>query len=146
MIMVVGQVETSVKEREAFHELDYHGAFGNMIKWTVEVDHPDRITEFLSRAFYTASSGRRGPVVVALPKDVLSEHVTVANAPPFEPVETSPGEKQMTKLRELLAQSKIHYLCSAAAAGLRLRAAKFMNSPTEPGCRSQPAIGARLVV
>ena len=45
MIMVVGQVETSVKEREAFHELDYHGAFGNMIKWTVEVDHPDRITE-----------------------------------------------------------------------------------------------------
>jgi acetolactate synthase I/II/III large subunit len=89
MIMVVGQVETSVKEREAFHELDYHGAFGNMIKWTVEVDDPDRITEFLSRAFYTASSSRPGPVVVALPKDVLSEHVTVANAPPFEPVEPS---------------------------------------------------------
>jgi acetolactate synthase-1/2/3 large subunit len=106
MIMFVGQVETSVREREAFQELDYRAVFGSMTKWTAEVDHASRITEFVSRAFYTASSGRPGPVVVALPKDVLSERTSVANAPAFEPVETSPGEEEMTKLSELLAESK----------------------------------------
>src|ERR1700716_555328 len=106
MIMFVGQVESSVREREAFQELDYRAVFGSMTKWTVEVDDPNRITEFVSRAFYTASSGRPGPVVVALPKDVLSERVTIANAPAFEPVETSPGEEEMTRLGELLAEAK----------------------------------------
>ena len=67
VIMFVGQVETSVREREAF-----------------EVDDANRITEFVSRAFYTACSGRLRPVVVALPKDMLSERVNIANAPPYE--------------------------------------------------------------
>jgi len=106
MILFVGQVETAVREREAFQEMDYRAVFGSMTKWTVEVDRPQRITEFVSRAFYTASSGRPGPVVVALPKDVLGERVAVANAPPFEPVETSPGEEEMTRLGELLAASE----------------------------------------
>ncbi len=88
MIMFVGQVETSVREREAFQELDYRAVFGSMTKWTVEIDDPDRIIEFVSRAFYTACSGRPGPVVVALPKDVLSECVNISNALPFAPVET----------------------------------------------------------
>src|ERR1700688_1903188 len=106
MIMFVGQVESSVREREAFQELDYRAVFGSMTKWTVEVDDPNRITEFVSRAFCTASSGRPGPVVVALPKDVLSERVSIANAPAFEPVETSPGEEELAKLGELLAEAK----------------------------------------
>src|SRR5882757_7072529 len=101
MIMFVGQVDSSVREREAFQELDYRAVFGSMTKWTVEVEHPDRITEFVSRAFYTASSGRPGPVVVALPKDVLSERTTLDNAPPHELVETSPGDEEMAKLGEL---------------------------------------------
>ena len=106
MIMFVGQVETSVREREAFQELDYRAVFGSMTKWTVEVDDPGRITEFVSRAFYTASGGRPGPVVVALPKDMLSRRVTVDNAPPYEPVETSPGEEEMARFGELLAESQ----------------------------------------
>jgi acetolactate synthase-1/2/3 large subunit len=106
MIMFVGQVETSVREREAFQELDYRAVFGSMTKWTVEVDDPSRITEFVSRAFYTASGGRPGPVVVALPKDMLSRRVAIDNAPPYEPVETSPGEEEMARLGELLAESK----------------------------------------
>jgi acetolactate synthase I/II/III large subunit len=106
MIMFVGQVETSVREREAFQELDYRAVFGSMTKWTVEVDDPDRITEYVSRAFYTASGGRPGPVVVALPKDMLSRRVTVDNAPPYEPVETSPGEEEMARFGELLAESQ----------------------------------------
>lgn len=106
MIMFVGQVETSVREREAFQELDYRAVFGSMTKWTVEVDDPDRITEFVSRAFYTACGGRPGPVVIALPKDMLSRRVTVNNAPPHEPVETSPGEEEMARFGELLAESQ----------------------------------------
>src|SRR3982075_2800978 len=106
MIMFVGQVESSVREREAFQELDYRAVFGSMTKWTVELDDPNRVTEFVSRAFYTACSGRQGPVVVALPKDVLCERVSIAIAPPFEPLETSPGDEEMTRLGELLAESK----------------------------------------
>jgi len=106
MIMFVGQVETSVRQREAFQELDYRAVFGSMTKWTVEVDDPTRITEFVSRAFYTACSGRPGPVVVALPKDVLSERVNIPDAPPFAPVETSPGEEEMARLGELLAEAR----------------------------------------
>lgn len=106
MIMFVGQVETSVREREAFQELDYRAVFGSMTKWTVEIDDPNRIIEFVSRAFYTACSGRPGPVVVALPKDMLSERVNIDNAPPYEPVETSPGEEEMAKLGELLAGAR----------------------------------------
>jgi acetolactate synthase I/II/III large subunit len=106
MIMFVGQVETSVREREAFQELDYRAVFGSMTKWTVEVDDANRITEFVSRAFYTASGGRPGPVVVALPRDMLSKRVTIDNAPAYEPVETSPGEEEMARLGELLAESK----------------------------------------
>jgi acetolactate synthase-1/2/3 large subunit len=106
LIMFVGQVERSVKERGAFQEMDYRAVFGSMTKWTTELDDSDRVTEFVSRAFYTATSGRPGPVVIALPKDVLSEHVTVANAPAFVQIETSPGAEEMTELAALLAESE----------------------------------------
>jgi acetolactate synthase I/II/III large subunit len=106
VIMFVGQVKTTVREREAFQELDYRAIFGSMTKWTVEIEEPNRITEFVSRAFYTACSGRPGPVVVALPKDVLSARVDASNARPFEPVETSPGQEEMAKLGELLAEAE----------------------------------------
>jgi len=106
LIMFVGQVERSVKERDAFQEMDYRAVFGSMTKWTTEIDDPDRVTELVSRAFFTATSGRPGPVVIALPKDVLSERVTVANAPAFVQVETSPGEPEMAELAALLAESE----------------------------------------
>src|SRR6202171_285986 len=61
MIMFVGQVETSVREREALQELDLRAVFGSMTKWTAEIDDPARVPEIVSRAFYTASSGRPGP-------------------------------------------------------------------------------------
>src|SRR3979409_2712380 len=69
LILFVGQVETSVREREAFQEMDYRAVFGSMTKWTVEVDDPKRITEFVSRAFSTATRRRARPVGGALAKD-----------------------------------------------------------------------------
>ncbi len=102
MIMFVGQVQRGVRDREAFQELDYRAVFGSMTKWTTEIDDPARVPELVSRAFYTATSGRPGPVVVSLPRDMLTERVSVAAAPPFWPIETSPGETEMAKLEAML--------------------------------------------
>src|SRR5574340_470603 len=91
MIMFVGQVARAMREREAFQELDYRAVFGTMAKWATEIDDPARIPEIVSRAFHTACNGRPGPVVIALPEDMLIERVAVSDASKFEPVETSPG-------------------------------------------------------
>ena len=72
MIVFVGQVGTDMRGREAFQEIDYRAVFGTMAKWAVEIDDADRIPEILSRAWITATTGRPGPVVIALPEDMLS--------------------------------------------------------------------------
>lgn len=77
MIVFVGQVGTDMKGREAFQELDYRAVFGTMAKWAVEIDLVDRIPEILARAWSTATSGRPGPVVIALPEDMLTAQTAV---------------------------------------------------------------------
>ena len=78
--MFVGQVARDMKEREAFQELDYKAVFGSMAKWVVEIDRAERIPEIISRAFHVATQGRPGPVVIALPEDMLTDRVAVADA------------------------------------------------------------------
>ena len=102
MIVFVGQVAREMREREAFQELDYRAVFGSIAKWVTEIDEPERIPELISRAFFTATNGRPGPVVIALPEDMLTERVAVADAPAFEPVETWPGLTDMSRLQKLL--------------------------------------------
>ena len=106
LIVFVGQVARDMREREAFQELDYRAVFGSMAKWATEIDDPARIPEIVSRAFYTACNGRPGPVVIALPEDMLVERVAVPDAPAFEPVETWPGLADMAKLQKLLWAAK----------------------------------------
>jgi len=72
MILFVGQIPLDVRGREAFQEVDYRAVFGSLAKWAVEIEQVDRIPEIVARAFATALSGRPGPVVVALPEDVLA--------------------------------------------------------------------------
>lgn len=72
MILFVGQVGTDMKGREAFQEIDYRAVFGTMAKWAVEIDDVGRIPEILARAWTTAATGRPGPVVIALPEDMLT--------------------------------------------------------------------------
>jgi acetolactate synthase-1/2/3 large subunit len=103
LIMFVGQVARHMREREAFQELDYRAVFGSMTKWTTEIDDASRLPEMVSRAFYAATSGRPGPVVVGLPQDMLSERPAVGDTPPWETVETSPGAPEMQRLATLLA-------------------------------------------
>jgi acetolactate synthase-1/2/3 large subunit len=102
MILFVGQIARDMREREAFQELDYRAVFGSIAKWATEIDDPARIPELVSRAFHVAAGGRPGPVVIALPEDMLVERVTVKDAPPFEPVETWPGASDMSRLQKLL--------------------------------------------
>ncbi|GJD47468.1 Acetolactate synthase isozyme 2 large subunit [Methylobacterium crusticola] len=106
MILFVGQVERSLREREAFQELDYRAVFGPMTKWATELDDPDRMPEFVSRAFYTATGGRPGPVVIALPKDVLTAETAAPLAPPFEAVEAAPGADDLARLAGLIAEAE----------------------------------------
>ncbi len=106
MILFVGQIERGMREREAFQELDYRAAFGPLAKWATEVDDPARFPEIVSRAFYVATSGRPGPVVIALPEDVLTEMAAVADAPRYQIVETHPGLTQMAELQKLLHNAK----------------------------------------
>src|SRR5215469_10984928 len=102
VVMFVGQVARDMKEREAFQELDYRAVFGSMTKWATEIDDPSRMPEIVSRAFHVAANGRPGPVVVAIPEDMLIERVAVADAPPFTLIETVPGPAEMAKFAEML--------------------------------------------
>src|SRR5215475_1835050 len=106
MIVFVGQVARDMRERDAFQELDYRAVFGTMAKWATEIDDAARVPEIVSRAFYTATNGRPGPVVIALPEDMLTERVAVPDAPPFRPVETSPGAAEMEELADLVAKAE----------------------------------------
>jgi len=106
LVMFVGQVARDMREREAFQELDYRAVFGAMTKWATEIDDPARVPEVVSRAFYTAANGRPGPVVVAIPEDMLTERIAVPDAPPFALVETAPGPAEMTKFAQMLAAAR----------------------------------------
>jgi acetolactate synthase I/II/III large subunit len=110
LILFIGQVARDTLEREAFQEIDYRRMFGQFAKWVAQIDDPRRIPEFMSRAFHTATSGRPGPVVLALPEDMLTEAVEVADAQPFSPVETAPGAAAMARFRAMLAAAKRPFL------------------------------------
>lgn len=81
MVVFVGQIARGHRDREAFQEVDYRAMFGTLAKWVCEVDQTDRLPEYLARAFHVARSGRPGPVVVALPEDMLSAHADVPDRP-----------------------------------------------------------------
>jgi len=106
MVVLVGQVGADFAEREAFQEIDYRRMFGPMTKWVAQVDRVERIPELVARAFQTATSGRMGPVVLALPEDVLSARARVEDAARHSPVRASPGAAQIERLRELLAAAR----------------------------------------
>ena len=106
MIVFVGQVGRHMREREAFQEIDYRAVFGGLAKWATEIDDPARIPELVSRAFHTACNGRPGPVVIAVPEDMLIERAMVPDASAFEPAETWPGLTDMSRLQKLLWASK----------------------------------------
>ena len=106
MILLIGQVGNDMIEREAFQEIDYRRMFGQMAKWVAQIDRAERIPEFMARAFSVATSGRPGPVVLALPEDMLRARVAVEDAAPYRRSEAHPGAEDMARLRGLLSQAE----------------------------------------
>jgi acetolactate synthase-1/2/3 large subunit len=102
MILFIGQVARDQVEREAFQEVDYRRMFGQMAKWVVQIDEASRIPELIGQAFHRAVNGRPGPVVVALPEDMLTDRVEVQDAPAYKKVEMHAGEEQLQELRSRL--------------------------------------------
>jgi acetolactate synthase-1/2/3 large subunit len=102
LILLVGQVSSAQEEREAFQEVDYRRMFGPLAKWVAQVDRVDRIPELVARAYTTACSGRPGPVVLALPEDMLAASSDVADAPVFHRMQPSPAAADIKALRRLL--------------------------------------------
>jgi acetolactate synthase-1/2/3 large subunit len=106
MLLLVGQVPRAFRGREAWQELDYERVFGGVAKAAWEVDSAERIPEHVARAFALALSGRPGPVVLALPEDVLAEEAEVADGSPVEIERAAPRREDLVRLRELLAAAE----------------------------------------
>lgn len=107
MLLFVGQVGTDMKGREAFQEIDYKAVFGTMAKWAVEIDDIDRIPEIVARAWKTATTGRPGPVVIALPEDMLTSRTQAAPlAGPADIAEPAPETNALSKAQALLASAQ----------------------------------------
>ena len=102
MLVFIGQVGNDFVEREAFQEIDYRRMYGQMSKWVAQIDRTERIPEYVSHAFHVATSGRPGPVVLALPEDMLFSEAAVADVPRYKRVSASPSARDMQALRDLL--------------------------------------------
>ena len=103
VVMFVGQVGNDFVEREAFQEVDFRRMYGPLTKWVAQIDRVERIPEYVSHAFHTATSGRPGPVLLALPEDMLFSDAAVADAPHFRTARAAPSPADMKELERLLS-------------------------------------------
>ena len=110
MILFIGQVDSKFIEREAFQEIDYRRMFGSMAKWVAQIDHAERIPEFVARAYQVATSGRMGPVVLSLPEDILFADAATADARPWQRVESAPTTDVIQRLTTLLQEAERPFL------------------------------------
>jgi acetolactate synthase-1/2/3 large subunit len=106
MILFVGQVGRDAMDREAFQEIDYRQMFGPVAKWVAQIDVTSRIPEYVARAFCVATSGRPGPVVLALPEDMLREAAAVADVVPSPAAEPAIAPEQLARVRAMLEEAE----------------------------------------
>ena len=106
MILLIGQIARKDLDREAFQEIDYRRMFSEVAKWVAQIDDADRIPEYLNRAFSVATSGRPGPVVLALPEDMLIDQTEARNPKPWQIVKTSPAATDIRRVDEILAAAE----------------------------------------
>ncbi len=106
LVMFVGQIDNTHRDREAFQEVDYRAFFTPLAKWASEIDQTDRIPEYVSRAFHQAQSGRPGPVVLALPENMLSAQADVPDIPAPGAAPASVCGEQIDAVLEMLCRAK----------------------------------------
>ncbi|MFN3960061.1 MAG: thiamine pyrophosphate-binding protein [Parvularculaceae bacterium] len=110
MILFIGQVARDMLDREAFQEIDYRQMFGSVAKWAGEINVASRVGEYVNRAIATAQNGRRGPVVLALPEDMLTEEADAEPLPPAPRAMAAPDERALERFRELLGGAERPFL------------------------------------
>jgi acetolactate synthase-1/2/3 large subunit len=130
LILLIGQVASDQFDREAFQEVDFRRMFGQLAKWVAQIDRVDRIPEYVARAFATACSGRPGPVVLALPEDMLSSEVDAPDARPFRPVQPHASAGEIEQLRDLLSAAERPFVL-VGGGGWTARAADDMRTFVE---------------
>ncbi|SDE70914.1 thiamine pyrophosphate-binding protein [Limimaricola pyoseonensis] len=143
MVLFVGQIARGDRDREAFQEVDYRAMFAPLAKWVAEIDDPARIPEYVGRAFEVACSGRPGPVVLALPEDVLSARAEAADLVPaperIAPDLSNAARRIVARLAEaerpLVVAGGPHW--SAEAAADLARFAEAQGLPIAAGFRRQ---------
>jgi acetolactate synthase-1/2/3 large subunit len=137
LILLVGQVASDQEEREAFQEIDHRRMFGPLAKWVAQIDRTDRIPEYVARAFATACAGRPGPVVLALPEDMLAAETDAVDAQPFHVVQPHPSSEQIACLGRMLEDAQ-RPLVLLGGAGWTPQASADMRAFVEanelPGC------------
>lgn len=106
LILFVGQVGRDAMGREAWQEIDYRHMFGHIAKWVDQIDDARRIPEYINRAFHVATSGRPGPVVLALPEDMLTDVVQVADSPRYLRSAAAPTTHALEGLQAELARAE----------------------------------------
>ncbi|WP_028998117.1 thiamine pyrophosphate-binding protein [Azohydromonas australica] len=153
LLLLVGQVARHQRDREAFQELDFRQVFGpgtlGMAKWVAEVDDAERLPEYVARAFHVAMQGRPGPVVLALPEDVLSGPAAAPVLPRVEPAQAWPAPGALRQLRTLLLQAERPLVIaggsgwSAESAQALQRFAENWNLPVGCGFRFQDTFDNR---
>jgi acetolactate synthase I/II/III large subunit len=106
LLVLVGQVPRSHRGREAFQEVDLDAMFAPLAKWAATVQDPAQIPEMVARAHRVATTGRPGPVVLALPEDVLTAVADVPDARPTAEERPAPAAGELAAVRELVAGSQ----------------------------------------
>ena len=153
MVLFIGQVARDQRDREAFQELDYRQMFSpgtlGLAKWVAEVDSADRLPEYVARAFRTAMQGRPGPVVLALPEDMLTTPTAAPVLPRVEPVHAWPAPGGLRDLRAMLMAAQRPVLIAggsgwnAEAAAALQRFSENWQLPTACGWRFQDTFDNR---
>jgi acetolactate synthase-1/2/3 large subunit len=102
MLLLVGDIERGHRGRGAFQEVDFPAMFAPLAKWAAAIEEAARVPELVSRAFHVAVSGRPGPVVLALPEDMLMEEADMPDAAPYRRAQAAPAQADLERLSELL--------------------------------------------
>ena len=105
-IVLVGQVGSDFVDREAFQEIDYRRMYGGVAKWAAQIDRVERIPEYIAHAYRLAMAGRPGPVVLALPEDMLAARADARDAPRVEPLPIAPLRAEIEAVRTALARAR----------------------------------------
>ena len=106
MILFVGDVDRGTRDREAFQEINFEAMFAPVAKWVARIDDARRIPEYVARAYSVAMNGRPGPVVLALPEDMLLDRVEAIDRPRVERAAQAPDAGVMAQLADLIATAE----------------------------------------